>query len=153
MKTMADGLSILLVEDNPDDQLLTVRALKKVIQRPHLVIAADGQEALDVLFGPVDGRGLAERLSVILLDIKLPRVDGLEVLRRIRSNPSTRYLPVVMVTSTDEPNEIREAYTLGANSYITKPVDFKVFARQMGVLADYWLAINHPPPSPLPAND
>ncbi len=139
---------ILLVEDNPDDVLLTRRALKKNNIVNKLVVAEDGVEALDYLFGRgiYAGRDLRKQPQVILLDIKLPRMDGIEVLRRIRSNECTRLLPVVMLTSSCEETDRLETYTLGANSYIRKPVDFQQFMEAVRQLGLYWLVLNESPP-------
>lgn len=138
---------ILLVEDNPDDVLLTRRALRKNRFANELVVAADGQEALDYLFGVGKWAGQAiAPPQVILLDLNMPRVDGLEVLRRIRADERTRLLPVVILTSSKEERDLVRGYSLGANSYVRKPVDFEEFvdaARQLGV---YWLRLNEPPP-------
>jgi two-component system response regulator len=139
---------ILLVEDNPADVKLTERALKKSNVANTLVVAHDGQEALEYLFGQGQyaGRDLYEMPALILLDLKLPKVDGLEVLQRIRSDERTRYLPVVILTSSLEQQDVINGYHLGANSYIRKPVDFDQFveaARQLGV---YWLVLNEAPP-------
>ena len=141
---------ILLVEDNPGDVKLTERAFKKSNVVNKLVVAHDGQEALDYLFGTgaYAGRDLREMPVLILLDLKLPRVDGLEALQRIRANERTRMLPVVILTSSQEQQDVINCYHLGANSYIRKPVDFDQFvdaARQLGV---YWLVLNEPPPRP-----
>lgn len=143
-----DEYSILVVEDNPDDQVLTARALKNASKNSPIIILEDGQEALDFLFGSEEtgesGKNL-DHLGVVLLDVKLPRVNGLEVLKQIRASPLTNWLPVVMVTSSDEPAELVEAYRLGANSYITKPIDYREFSDQMNVLARYWLTVNKVP--------
>jgi CheY-like chemotaxis protein len=138
---------ILLVEDNPDDEMLTVRALKKNNVLNDVFVARDGVEALDYLFrtGPHAGRDLVEP-SVILLDLKLPRLDGLGVLRRIRADERTRRLPVVVLTSSKEQQDLLESYGLGANSYIRKPVDFDQFTEAMRQLGMYWLVLNEPPP-------
>jgi len=141
---------ILLVEDNPGDVKLTERALNKSNIVNKLVVAHDGQEALDYLFGTgaYVGRDLREMPVLILLDLKLPRMDGLEVLQRIRANERTQLLPVVILTSSQEQQDVIHSYHLGANSYIRKPVDFNQFvdaARQLGL---YWLVLNQPPPCP-----
>lgn len=141
---------ILLVEDNPDDEALTLRAFKKNNILNQVVIARDGTEALDYLFG-ADGRGgfAAGRLpQVTLLDLKLPKVDGLEVLRRIRADERTRLLPVVILTSSKEEQDLLAGYSLGANSYIRKPVDFDQFLEAVRQLGLYWLVLNQPPPPP-----
>ncbi len=139
---------ILLVEDNPDDEALTLRALKKNNILNEVVVARDGAEALDYLFGvgKYSGRDPNVLPTVILLDLKLPKVDGLEVLQRLRADERTKLLPVVIVTSSKEEKDIVNGYKLGANSYVRKPVDFTQFmdaARQLGL---YWLVLNEAPP-------
>ena len=141
--------AILLVEDNPDDEALTLRALKKNNIRNEVVIAHDGAEALDYLFGTGQyiGRNTDVLPQVVLLDLKLPKVEGLEVLRRVRADKRTKLLPVVILTSSNEEQDRIDGYGLGANSYVRKPVDFNQFidaARQLGL---YWLILNEPPPS------
>ena len=141
--------TILLVEDNPDDEALTLRALKKNNIRNEVVIAHDGAEALDYLFGTgqYTGRNTDVLPQVVLLDLKLPKVEGLEVLRRVRADKRTKLLPVVILTSSNEEQDRIDGYGLGANSYVRKPVDFTQFmeaARQLGL---YWLILNEPPPS------
>lgn len=143
----ANGV-ILLVEDNPDDEALTLRALAKNNVANEVVVARDGVEALDYLFatGAHAGRDRSVRPQVVLLDLKLPRVDGLEVLRRMRAEPATRLVPVVVLTSSKEDRDLVESYRLGANSYVRKPVNFVEFveaARQLGL---YWLVLNEVPP-------
>jgi len=138
---------LLLVEDNPDDEMLTIRALQKHNLANEIVVARDGQEALDYLFGEgeYEARDEEELPQVILLDLKLPKVDGLQVLERIRANPRTRAVPVVVLTSSNEEQDIIRSYDLGANSYVRKPVDFEQFveaARQLGL---YWLVLNEVP--------
>jgi len=132
---------ILLVEDDPDHELLTIRALKKSNIANDVKVAHDGEEALNMLFGenPVHPQ-------VILLDLKLPKVEGLEVLRRIRENPDTRMLPVVVLTSSDEERDLVRSYQLGVNSYIRKPVNFSDFAEATRQLGMYWLVLNECPP-------
>jgi len=139
---------ILLVEDNPDDELLTLRALKKCGVKNEVVVAHDGVEALDYLFasGPHSGRDPAVMPQLILLDLKLPRVDGLEVLRRLRSDERTRRLPVVILTSSREQRDMLEGYGLGANSYVRKPVNFEQFVKAIELLRSYWLVLNEDPP-------
>jgi len=132
---------ILLVEDDPDHELLTIRALKKSSIANDVRVARDGEEALDLLFGPN-----AIQPQVILLDLKLPKVDGLEVLRRIRQDDSTRMLPVVILTSSDEERDVVSSYKLGVNSYIRKPVNFNEFAEATRQLGMYWLLLNECPP-------
>ena len=139
---------ILLVEDNPDDEALTVRALKKNKILNEVVVARDGVQALDYLFGqgPHDGRDTTETPQVVLLDLKLPKLDGLEVLRRLRADPRTRLLPVVILTSSNEDRDRINGYGLGANSYVRKPVDFDAFVTATAQLGLYWLVLNEPPP-------
>jgi two-component system response regulator len=141
--------SILLVEDNPDDAALTVHALKTNNIGNTLVIARDGVEALDYLFctGTFAGRDPQDPPAVVLLDLKLPKIDGLEVLRRIRADEHTRLLPVVILTSSNEEEDRLKGYALGANSYVHKPVDFDDFIRAAGQLGLYWLLINQAPPN------
>jgi len=138
--------SILLVEDNPDDEALTRRALAKNNIQNEIVVARDGAEALDWLFGTGPHAGRAATPELVLLDLKLPKVDGL--LRRIRANPSTRLLPVVILTSSREEKDVVTGYGLGANSYIRKPVDFGQFVEAVRQLGLYWLVLNEPPPRP-----
>ena len=139
---------ILLVEDNPDDIELTLRAFRKRRILNPVVVLRDGQEALDYLFGT--GRYADREPSgvplVILLDLKLPRVDGLEVLRRIRADERTRMQPVVMLTSSVEEEDLIASYRLGVNSYIRKPVDFEQFVEVVAQIGLYWLLLNEPPP-------
>jgi two-component system response regulator len=139
---------ILLVEDNADDEALTLRALKKNNIRNEIVVARDGVEALDYLFatGSHSGRDVRIMPQVILLDLKIPKVDGLEVLRRIRANDATRLLPVVILTSSNEESDRVSGYGLGANSYVRKPVDFNQFAESVRQLGLYWLILNEPVP-------
>jgi two-component system response regulator len=140
---------ILLVEDNPDDELLTLRALERGKILNQVVVARDGAEALDYLFGTgaFAGRDVSVMPQVILLDLKLPKVDGLEVLRRLREDERTALLPVVVLTSSDEEKDIVASYRLGANSYIRKPVDFGQFGEAVVQLGLYWLVLNQGPPS------
>lgn len=145
---MKQNGTILLVEDNPDDEKLAVRALKLGQVANPIVVARDGVEALDYLFGtgPYAGRNRAERPRVVLLDLKLPRVDGFEVLRRIREDEALRRVPVVILTSSKEDQDVLRSYNLYANSYIRKPVDFEQFAQVIKELKLYWLLINEPAP-------
>lgn len=140
---------ILLVEDNPDDEALTLRALSKNNIRNEIVVARDGAEALDFLFcqGIYAERDTRVMPQIILLDIKLPKVDGLEVLRRIRADTRTRLLPVVLLTSSKEEQDLIDGYSLGANSYIRKPVDFTQFSEAIRQVGVYWLVLNEPPPN------
>ena len=139
---------ILLVEDNPDDEALTLRALKKNNIQNEVMIARDGSEALDYLFGTGAhaGRDLRIMPTVTLLDLKLPKVDGLEVLRRVRATERTKLLPVVILTSSKEEQDMLTGYKLGANSYIRKPVDFLQFNEAVRNLGLYWLLLNESPP-------
>lgn len=139
-------LEILLVEDNPRDAELTIRALKKNNFTNQLVHVQDGAEALDYLFarGKYEGRSIEQRPRVVLLDLKLPKVNGLEVLRAIKNDEILRHIPVVVVTSSTEDPDIQSAYELGANSYVVKPVEFDVFVNAMSHIGLYWLLINRP---------
>jgi two-component system response regulator len=141
---------ILLVEDNPDDVELTLRAFKNGNIRNEVVVARDGAEALDYLFGTgtYAGRDADIMPAVILLDLRLPKIDGLEVLRRMRGDERTKLLPVVILTSSKEERDLLNGYKLGANSYIRKPVDFVQFSEAIRQLGLYWLIINEPPPKP-----
>jgi two-component system, response regulator len=138
---------ILLVEDNPDDEALTLRALKKNGIQNQVVVARDGAQALDYLFGTGEQKecGPGPSPQLVLLDLKLPRVDGLEVLRRIRADERTRLLPVVILTSSKEQRDLVEGYGRGANSYIRKPVDFGQFVEAVRQLGLYWLVLNESP--------
>ena len=142
-----DKKSILLVEDNPDDEILTVRALKKNNILNDIIVVRDGAEALDYLFGAGSyaDRDMTVMPQLILLDLKLPKIDGLEVLRRVRGNEKTRLLPVVVLTSSSEEQDMIESYSLGANSYIRKPVDFNQFSEAVKNLGLYWLVLNESP--------
>lgn len=139
---------ILLVEDNPDDVTLTLRALKSRNITNDVVVASDGVQALEFLFGAGTAPGAAELPAVVLLDLKLPKVNGLEVLQRIRADERTRMLPVVILTSSDEERDIIKGYSLGANSYVRKPVDFVEFTEAAKQLGLYWLLMNRAPPTP-----
>jgi CheY-like chemotaxis protein len=140
---------ILLVEDNPDDEALTLRALKKNKIRNEVVVAHNGVEALDYLFGTGThaNRDTSILPQVILLDLKLPKIDGLEVLRRLRADERTSLLPVVILTSSKEEHDLINGYKLGANSYIRKPVDFVQFTEAVRQLGLYWLLLNEIPPA------
>ncbi len=139
---------ILLVEDNPDDEELTLRALRRNRVTNEVVVARDGVDALDYLLGTgaYEGRDPSVVPQVVLLDLKLPKLDGLEVLRRIRSEERTRLLPVVILTSSNEEQDVISGYALGANSYVRKPVDFAEFVEAVRQLGLYWLLLNQSPP-------
>jgi two-component system response regulator len=139
--------NILLIEDNPDDELLTLMAFRDNKILNEIVVARDGEEALDLLFvtGKFKDREVKRLPQLILLDLKLPKVDGLEVLQKIRSTEKTRFLPVVVLTSSGEETDIIKSYQLGANSYIRKPVDFEQFSQAIKQLGIYWLVLNELP--------
>lgn len=142
-----DEVEILLVEDNPTDLELTLRALKKNNIANKVEVVTDGEEALNFLFakGKYEGRNIENIPKLILLDLKLPKVSGLEVLSSIKGNPKTRIIPVVVLTSSKEEKDIIESYRLGVNSYIVKPVDFEKFLESVKEIGLYWLLINQPP--------
>lgn len=139
--------NLLLVEDNPDDVLLTIRALRKSNILNEVIITRDGAEALDYLFGKGkwEGRDVTQMPEAILLDLNMPKMGGLEVLKAIRSDPRTKRLPVIILTTSDEESDINGGYELGANSYITKPVDFDQFHEAIKQLGLYWLVLNQGP--------
>ena len=141
------AVEILLVEDSPEDLELTLRSLKKSNLANRIEVASDGAEALDFLFceGAHAGRRIEDTPKVILLDLKLPKIDGLEVLRRIKADPRTQSIPVVMLTSSREQRDVIESYRLGVNSYIVKPVNFEGFIEAVRDLGMYWLLLNQPP--------
>lgn len=141
---------ILLVEDNPDDQLLALRALQKSQIANEVVVVKDGVEALDYLFGTGNyaDRDLSVMPQLILLDLQLPKIDGLEVLRQLRSHEQTQLLPVVILTTSVEEQDRMQSYSLRANSYVRKPVDFGEFAQTVQQLGLYWLVLNQAPPQP-----
>ncbi|BAY47141.1 response regulator receiver protein [Kalymmatonema gypsitolerans NIES-4073] len=146
---MSEGNKIiLLVEDNPDDEALAIRALKRNHISNEIVVAHDGVEALDYLFGTGvhAGRDISVKPTVILLDLKLPRIDGIEVLRRLREDERTSLLPVVVLTTSNEEQDLLDSYSQGCNSYIRKPVDFIQFSEAIRQLGMYWLLMNEPPP-------
>jgi len=147
IKNSPDEAQILLVEDNEDDEELTLRALTKINLNKTLHVARDGAEALDYVFatGAYSRQNVGGNLKLIMLDLKLPKVDGLEVLRRIKDDERTKTIPVVMLTSSKEEPDIAASYKLGANSYIVKPVDFEGFIKTVSELGIYWLALNQPP--------
>jgi two-component system, response regulator len=141
--------TILLVEDNPNDEALTRRALHSIIPLPVVVTARDGAGALDFLFGTGDylGRDASANPSIVLLDLKLPKLSGLEVLHHIRSDAKTRIIPVIFFTSSSEEQDILDAYTLGANSYVSKPVDYSQFCHTLKQVVTYWLVSCQLPPA------
>ncbi len=145
--TKHEPVDILLVEDNPQDRELTLRALKKNNIVNPVMCVGDGAEALDFLFGTgaFEGRDLEQIPKVILLDLKLPKVDGLEVLKKVKSDERTKMIPVVVLTSSREENDVVKSYRLGVNSYIVKPVDFEKFAQAVAHLGLYWLLLNQAP--------
>ena len=142
-----DPVDILLVEDNPQDAELTIRALKKRHLANRLFVVEDGAEALDFIFcrGKYEGRDFIQPPKVVILDLKLPKVSGLEVLRALKKDERTRLIPVVIVTSSQEDPDIKTAYDLGANSYVVKPMDFEAFADAVSTLGMYWLLVNKAP--------
>jgi two-component system response regulator len=141
--------TILLVEDNPNDEELTLRALRKANIANEVAIARDGQEALDFLFGTgkYAGRVLPTMPAVVLLDLKLPKLDGIDVLQRIRADPRTKLVPVVVLTSSSEDEDMVRSYQSGANSYVRKPIEFSAFANAVTQLGMYWVLVNQSPPS------
>jgi two-component system, response regulator len=145
---VVDDVEILLVEDNPNDVELTLHALKRNNLANRIEVVRDGAEALEFVFatGRYAGRNIDRRPKVILLDLKLPLVDGLEVLRRVKADPRTRVIPVVVLTSSCEERDLVESYHLGANSYIVKPVDFEQFVEAVRTFGMYWLLVNELPP-------
>jgi two-component system response regulator len=142
--------SVLLVEDNPNDEMLTLRAFKKNQIANRIVVVRDGVEALEYLFGTGRhaGRDLNDVPALVLLDLNLPKIGGLEVLRQLRSDSRTQLLPVIILTSSVEESDLISGYSLGANSYIRKPVDFVNFTDAVARLGNYWLTLNEPPPHP-----
>jgi CheY-like chemotaxis protein len=149
MNNEVHEIEILLVEDNATDAELCIRALKKSNLANNLVWVKDGAEALDFLFasGAYVGRNMSFPPKVVLLDLRLPKVDGMEVLRRIKADERTRAIPVVVLTSSKEDRDIAESYQLGVNSFISKPVEFDEFAKTVSELGLYWLLVNRPPVS------
>ena len=142
-----EDVEILLVEDNPRDAELTLRALRKSHLANRVVTLQDGEAALDFLFarGPYSDRNPESHPRVVFLDLKLPKVDGIEVLRAVKADPRTRSIPIVVVTSSAEERDRVESYSLGVNSYVTKPIEFDAFARTLTDIGYYWLAVNRPP--------
>ena len=141
-----DAVEILIVEDDPRDAELTLRALKKNNLANNVYIAKDGEEAIDFIFcqGKFESRNINNPPKVILLDLKLPKIDGLEILRQVKGNRKTTHIPIVIVTSSREEPDMKEAYDLGVNSYVVKPVDFDKFVSAMSSLGLYWLLVNQP---------
>jgi CheY-like chemotaxis protein len=142
-----DSADILLVEDNPNDAELTLDALREHHVSKAICVASDGTEALDFVFGTgkYQGRDVDHLPRLVILDLKLPKVDGLDVLRRLKSNEKTRSVPVVVLTSSREETDIVRSYAFGANSYVVKPVEFEAFSRAVGQIGSYWLSLNQPP--------
>lgn len=140
-------VEILLVEDNPNDVELTLRALKKANISNQIHVVRDGEEATEFIFceGKFTNRRIEDMPSVILLDLKLPKIDGLDILKRVKSDPRTKSIPVIVLTSSREQKDILESYNLGTNSYIVKPVNFEQFAAAVQQLGLYWLVLNQPP--------
>jgi len=147
MNRAENEVEVLLVEDNPTDAELCIRALKKSNLANNLVWVKDGAEALDFLFagGAYAGRNVNTPPKVVLLDLRLPKVDGMEVLRKIKADERTRAIPVVVLTSSKEDRDVAESYKFGVNSYISKPVEFDAFAKTVSELGLYWLLVNRPP--------
>ncbi len=141
-----EDLKILLIEDNPDDVELTLMAFKKHNLANHITVARDGEEALNIIFQHGKESAGGQRPDLILLDLKLPMIDGMDVLRQIKENSETKVIPVIILTSSKEENDLAESYRLGANSYIRKPVNFEKFTEVVMQLGLYWLLINEPPP-------
>lgn len=143
---------ILLVEDNPDDEELTLLSLRKSNLAHNIVVVRDGVEAIDFLFGTgkYAGRDVSLMPTVIFLDLKLPKLDGLGVLKRLRADERTRMLPIVVLTSSSQDDDVLASYSLGANSYVRKPVEFGAFVDALSRLGQYWLTLNRPPPSAAP---
>ena len=138
-------VEIMIVEDNSDDEELTLHALRRVNLVNHIHVARDGAEALEYVFGRGNSLTLEHAPDLIFLDLKLPKVDGLEVLQRLKTDPRTRTIPVVMLTSSREERDVIESYELGVNSYIVKPVDFEQFTESVGQAGLYWAVLNQPP--------
>src|SRR5713101_6705254 len=144
-----EEIEILLADDSPSDVELTVRELRRHKLANHIQVAEDGQEALDFIFcrGPFKDRSFAQPPRVILLDLKMPKVDGIEVLRAIRSDERTKAIPVVILTSSKEQRDVIDGYKLGVNAYVQKPVDFDDFRNAIARVGLFWLAVNEPPPA------
>jgi two-component system, response regulator len=143
----SEAVDILLVEDNPQDAELTIRALKKHNLANRLIVVEDGAEAIELIFcrGKYENREISNTPKLVLLDLKLPKINGLEVMRALKQDERTRSIPVVIVTSSREDPDIKAAYALGANSYVVKPVDFEAFVDAVSKLGLYWLLLNQPP--------
>ncbi|NOR60549.1 MAG: response regulator [Methanosarcinales archaeon] len=141
-----EDIKILLIEDNPDDIELTLRAFKKHNIANHITVAKDGEKALEIIFNCCNKKTKNGRPDLILLDLKLPKLDGLDVLKEIKKNSETKVIPVIVLTSSKEESDLAESYLLGANSYIRKPVNFEKFTEVVMRLGLYWLLINEPPP-------
>jgi two-component system response regulator len=143
--TAEDIVEIILVEDNPDDAALTVRALKKHNLANRLIHLKDGAEALDFIYGTgaYEGRNVSQTPKVILLDLKMPKINGIEVLQKIKSDPTKKAIPIVVLTSSAEDPDIKRCYELGANSYIVKPVEFENFTQKISELGMYWMVLNN----------
>jgi CheY-like chemotaxis protein len=146
--------TILLVEDNPDDEEFTMRALHRANVSNEIVVTRDGSEAIDYLFGTntYAGRDLSSMPGVVLLDLKLPKLSGIDVLRQIRSDPRTKFIPVVVLTSSNEDEDMLNSYESGANSYVRKPVEFAAFANAVARLGVYWMLLNEPAPRKTPSD-
>jgi two-component system, response regulator len=147
MNTSINAVDILIVEDNPYDLEMTMRGLQKARLVNNIHVARDGEEALDFIFcqGPHASRNIDDRPRVVMLDLKLPKVDGLEVLSRLKADVRTRSIPVVMMTSSTEQSDLIESYALGVNSYVVKPVNFESFVQAVADLGLYWMLLNQPP--------
>lgn len=148
---MAEMKRVLIVEDNPDDEALALEAFRRTGVRNPVVVARDGKEALDWLLGALEGPSGPDLPALVLLDINLPRVDGVEVLRRMRAHPQLAMLPVVMLSTSRESRDLRNCYLAGANAYIVKPIEFAAFQEVVQKLADFWLHLNELPPDEPPA--
>lgn len=142
-----NAIEILLVEDNRDDLDMTLRALRQANLANHIQVARDGEEAVEFIFcqGPHAGRNMDKGPKLVLLDLKLPKIDGMEILKRMKEDPRTKMIPVVMLTSSREQKDVIESYKLGVNSYIVKPVNFEGFSAAVQELGMYWLLLNQPP--------
>jgi two-component system response regulator len=142
--------AVLLVEDNPSDEKLTIRAFRNAGLPNEVVVAHDGVEALERLHGAAGGAGAGMPPALVLLDLKLPKVDGLEMLRRLRADPRTKHLPVVVLTASREEEDVVRSYAFGANAYVRKPIDFQAFVEAARTIGLFWLGLNEPPPRGAP---